>query len=105
MQSVSGYPTDLSVVEPSALVLVNGVEREVESVSVSRELGSTLPGQVASGSGLTAATGSVSWAVGGDVETRSAHPWDGNAFPPKPSDEAVHGLWGHDGPSAHRNGG
>lgn len=89
MQSIYGYPSDLSVVEPSALVVVDGVELEVESLSVSRELSSALPSQVSAVSGITAAQGKASWAVGEDVQERSAHPWDGNAFPPKPTDEVV----------------
>ncbi|GAA1110464.1 hypothetical protein [Nesterenkonia jeotgali] len=89
MQEISGYPDDIGMVEPTALVLVNGSPVEVSSLSVSRELSSSMPSQVASASGLTAATGSVSWAVGEDVQTRSAHPWDGNDFPPKPADEVV----------------
>lgn len=89
MQQIEGYPTDLGVSTPTALVVVNGVEQEVESLTVSRELASTLPAQVNSVSGITAATGSVSWAVGGDVQKRPAHPWDGNNFPPKPTDDVV----------------
>lgn len=77
------------VTEPAALVTLNGVPQDVVSVSVSRELASSLPAQVTSASGLTAATGSVEWAVGDDVERRSAHPWDGNDFPPKPADAVV----------------
>lgn len=77
------------VTEPAALVTLNGVPQDVVSVSVSRELSSSLPAQVTSASGLTAATGSVEWAVGDDVERRSAHPWDGNDFPPKPADAVV----------------
>lgn len=89
MQSIAGYPTDLTVTEPGALVTVNGVPLDVESVSVTRELSSSLPAQVTSASGITAATGSIEWNVGEDVANRSAHPWDGNEFPPKPSDEVV----------------
>lgn len=89
MQSVDGFPTDLTVSVPGALVTVNGSPVDVGSVSVTRELSSSLPAQVTSASGITAATGSVEWAVGGDVLERSAHPWDGNAFPPKPADDVV----------------
>jgi hypothetical protein len=89
MQSIAGYPTDLTVTEPTALIIVGGNPVEAESVTISRELSSNLPAQVTSASGMTAATGSVEWSVGDDVRTRAAHPWDGNAFPPKPSDEVV----------------
>jgi hypothetical protein len=77
------------VLEPSALVTLHGVPVDVDSVSVTRELSSTLPAQVTSASGITAATGSVEWSIGDDVETRSSHPWDGNDFPPKPADDVV----------------
>lgn len=86
MQSVPGYPTDLTVTEPAAVVTINGAPLEVESVKISRELSSSLPQQVVSASGMTAATGDVSWNVGPTIATRSAHPWDGTSFPPKPSD-------------------
>lgn len=89
MQTVEGYPTDLEVLEPTALVIVDGNPQEVSSLSISRELSSSMPAQTNAMSGLTAATGSVTWNVGEDVQKRSAHPWDGNSFPPKPADEAV----------------
>lgn len=84
------------VTAPEALVTLNGVPQDVSSVSVSRELASSLPAQVTSASGLTAATGGVEWAVGEDVSSRSVHPWDGNDFPPKPAD-AVVVFMGYDG--------
>lgn len=89
MQTVAGYPTNSDVLEPTALVIVNGVPQEVESFSISRELSSSMPSQVTAGNGITAATGNVSWSVGDDVQERSAHPWDGNDFPPKPAAEVV----------------
>ncbi|MDQ0854776.1 hypothetical protein QFZ79_002887 [Arthrobacter sp. V4I6] len=89
MQTITGYPTDLDVTMPSSLVTVNGVPVDDASVSVTRELSSSLPAQVSAASGITAATGTVDWAVGEDVQTRPAHPWDGNEFPPKPADEVV----------------
>lgn len=89
MQNITDYPTDLSVAEPTALVIVNGEPLEVESVSISRELSASMPSQVDAGSGITAATGNVAWAVGDDVQVRAAHPWDGNSFPPEPTDEVV----------------
>lgn len=82
-------PANNDVLEPSALVTVNGVPVDVDSVSVTRELSSSMPAQVTSASGITAATGTVGWAAGEDVQSRPAHPWDGNSFPPKPSDEVV----------------
>lgn len=89
MQSIPGYPTGFDVAEPAALVTVNGVPYDVESLTVTRELSSNLPEQVTSASGYTAATGSVEWVVGEDVQERAAHPWDGNNFPPKPADSVV----------------
>lgn len=89
MQSVEGYPAELDVLEPTSLVIVNGEPVEVASLKVTRELSGSMPAQVESGSGLTAATGSVTWNVGKDVQDRAAHPWDGSSFPPKPTDEVL----------------
>ncbi|WDF34540.1 hypothetical protein PTW37_06480 [Arthrobacter agilis] len=86
MQTVPGYPADLTVAEPSARVTVNGVVLNAEKVTVTRELSSSLPQQVVTVSGMAAADGDVDWAVGPEVAERVQHPWDGNAFPPKPAD-------------------
>ncbi|WDF32256.1 hypothetical protein PTW37_10255 [Arthrobacter agilis] len=86
MQTVPGYPTDLTVAEPSARVTVNGAVLNAEKVTVTRELSSSLPQQVVTVSGMAAADGDVDWAVGPEVAERVQHPWDGNAFPPKPAD-------------------
>jgi hypothetical protein len=56
-------------------VTVDGAPAEVDAVSVSRELASSLPGTVIGGSGLTAATGRATWSQQDAVETRSVTPW------------------------------
>ena len=89
MQSISGYPSDLTVGNPEAFVTVNGQPIDLASLSITRELKSSLPDQVTSASGFTAATGAVEWAAGEDVQSRPSHPWSGDAFPPKPASEVV----------------
>lgn len=56
-------------------VLVAGVQREVVSWSVNRELSGDLPAQVVAASGITQATGSIVFA-GEDVETTARNPWN-----------------------------
>src|SRR5687768_13895642 len=89
MQTTSGFPTDLTVTEPAARVTLNGVDYgldELGSVTVTRELPSSLPAQTTGVAGITAATGDIDWAVGDDVQETSSHPWDHAPFPPKPAD-------------------
>lgn len=86
MQTVPGYVADGDVYEPSVTVTHNGVVREVDSVSIDRELPSNLPAAVAGGSGVTAATGNVEWAEGQDVTGVAAHPWSPGPFPPQDYD-------------------
>ncbi|MHA7292629.1 hypothetical protein [Arthrobacter sp. HLT1-21] len=86
MQQVSGYPTDLLSTEPNVVVTHNGVVREVDAVSLTRELGSSLPAQASAGSSITAATGSITWSLAEDTQERSDHPWKTGSFPPKPGD-------------------
>lgn len=56
-------------------VLVNGIQREVLSWSVDREIANDLPAQVVGGSGVSQATGSIAWASR-DVEDGSLNPWN-----------------------------
>lgn len=56
-------------------VLVAGVQREVVSWSVNRELSGDLPAQVVAASGITQATGSIVFA-GEDVEGTARNPWN-----------------------------
>lgn len=86
MQRVPNFPTDLTVAEPSFRVMVNGVQVDAESVTVARELSTSLPAQVVSASGIAAATGSVSLALGDIVSSHVAHPWEGGGIVPKPAD-------------------
>ena len=56
-------------------VLVAGVQREVVSWSVNRDLSGDLPAQVVAASGITQATGSIVFA-GEDVEDTARNPWN-----------------------------
>jgi len=82
MQTVAGFPTDLSVVEPTVAVTVNGVPRDVDSVSVAREI----PNSVTADGGITAATCDVTWAQQDDLMAAAPNPWDASTWPPKGSD-------------------
>lgn len=68
---------------PRAQVVVNGVERDVDSVSVTRELGG---GGVPGVSGLASASGDVTWSQAEDVLAGpGASPWKRTGgFPPAP---------------------
>lgn len=56
-------------------VLVAGVQREIVSWSVNRELSGDLPAQVVAASGITQATGSIVFA-GEDIEGTARNPWN-----------------------------
>lgn len=56
-------------------VLVAGIQREVVSWSVNRELSGDLPAQVVAASGITQATGTIVFA-GEDVEATARNPWN-----------------------------
>lgn len=56
-------------------VLVAGVQREIVSWNVNRELSGDLPAQVVAASGITQATGSIVFA-GEDVEGTARNPWN-----------------------------
>lgn len=56
-------------------VLVAGVQREIISWSVNRELSGDLPAQAVAASGITQATGSIVFA-GEDVEDTARNPWN-----------------------------
>ncbi|GAA1337108.1 hypothetical protein [Arthrobacter roseus] len=57
-------------------VLVNGIQREHKTWSITRELSGDLPDQVMAVSGITQATGTIAWKTGPDVSERSANPWN-----------------------------
>ncbi|WP_458116963.1 hypothetical protein [Arthrobacter sp. D2-10] len=69
MRSVPNWPAENDVVEPVARVVHGGKDREFNSLSLSRELPSSMHAQVARVGGLTQATGSVEWAALEDVAT------------------------------------
>ena len=86
------------VAELSTYATVNGVRREVESVSLDRELSGDLPDQVVAGGGVSGASGSIQWAAAGDVADVPASPWHKpSGWPPSPGDEVR--VWVSDGDS------
>lgn len=67
--------------------VVNGVRREVVSVSLDRDLAGDLPEQVVSGSGISGASGSITWAGLEDVQSREVSPWHKpSGWPPSSGD-------------------
>lgn len=68
-------PSDPSVKHLKSRVLVNGVQRDVISWSIDREISGGLPAQVIAGGGITQATGSIDWGQTSDVEESGANPW------------------------------
>lgn len=76
MQSVAGFPSDLSAVSPSVTVLVDGSPVDFEQVSVESELESAMPSQVAvAGGAVVAATGSLGLLSGDVVSFSPGNPW------------------------------
>lgn len=57
-------------------VLVNGIQRDVGSWNVDRELSGDLPAQVVAVSGVTQATGNISWASDKDLTEDGVNPWN-----------------------------
>lgn len=55
--------------------IVAGVRREVESVSLDREIANDLPEQIVGGGGLAGGTGTIVWASQQNVESREVSPW------------------------------
>lgn len=67
------------------IVLVDGIERKVASVSLDGEISSDLPDPVAGVSGVSARTGSIRWAPQTVVQERPEFPWQRRAgWPPAP---------------------
>lgn len=88
MQEVTPWPDSFDVAEPVARVLVDGTEVDVESVSVSSELGSAMPERVVAGGGLTAATGDANIVRAQEVSSAGFNPW-GDAERFAEADEVV----------------
>lgn len=83
-----GSFTSSDVVSLKSRVLVNGILRPHLSWSVDRELSGDLPAQVAATSGITQATGSVSWAESSDVDSATTNPWnDSSGWLPQSGDK------------------
>lgn len=75
MRNVPGWPSDSTALNPTAIVKVDGVEREAAQVSFDADLSGAMPAPVVGGSGITAATGSVDWASGGSASRTPPVPW------------------------------
>lgn len=76
-------------------VLVNGVQRYATAWSDDRELNGDLPQQVVSASGVTQATGSISWALEKDINERPMNPWNPAGWLPRRGDRVE--IWVGDG--------
>lgn len=68
MRDVPNWPTNTDALAPIVRVTHRGSARDVEGVTISRTLPSTVPEQVARVGGITQATASVSWSTRNDVE-------------------------------------
>lgn len=79
MQSIPGFPSDLTSTDPTAEVRVNGVLVDFDSVSVGSDLESAMPSHVAAAGGaVVASTGDVTILPSKDVVTAPNHPWNGS---------------------------
>lgn len=69
------YDHSADVRELDTYAVVNGVSRQVESVSLDAELMGDLPDQVVSGGGISGRTGTIVWSTAEDVQVREVSPW------------------------------
>lgn len=67
MRNIPDYPTDTDSLEPISRISHGGKDREIHSLSLTRELPSSVHAQVAGLGGITQADGSVDWAAEQDV--------------------------------------
>lgn len=67
-----------TVSRPTAVVTVDGVEREILGAEVAASIPSDLPMSISGGSGITARSGSVQWAQSATVADRAETPWSGS---------------------------
>lgn len=67
--------------------IINGVRRDIESVTLDRELDNDLPKSIAGGTGLSGGSGTIVWVAPDEVPTRDTSPWQAsNQWPPNPGD-------------------
>lgn len=69
------FNSSADVRELATYAVVNGIRREVESVTLDRELAGDLPDQVVSGGGVSGSGGTIRWSAVEDVTTREVSPW------------------------------
>lgn len=75
MRNPIGWPAASPVREPSATVRFRGVDRPVESVSVTRSIPQLLDQRVVGAGGINAASATVDWAPEDLVSTAPVTPW------------------------------
>lgn len=92
------YDPRADVSQLVSYALVNGVRREVVSVSLDRELAGDLPDQVVAGGGVSGASGTIQWAQVDDVSDRPVSPWSKSSGWPPSSGDSVE-VWVSDGVS------
>lgn len=82
----------------TSYALVNGTLRDVLAWSVDRDIDSDLPAGVAGGTGVTQATGSITWASASDVTDGALNPWNpATGWIPREGDTVE--IWVGDGVS------
>lgn len=82
MRNPRSWPESGPVSEPVTTVSINGVERAVEAVTVTRAVPQVLDQQVVGAGGINAASGSVTVAPTSDVQSVVATPWGGSVAKP-----------------------
>lgn len=64
------------VVELSSRVRVNGITRPVQDYSIQRQVANVLPSELSTHSGLSQATGSITWGSVDEVDPGKINPWN-----------------------------
>lgn len=78
MRNPVGWPNVGPVSSPSASVRFRGVDRPVESVSITRSIPQLLDQRVVGAGGINAASATVDWAPEESVGTKPLTPWTGS---------------------------
>lgn len=90
MQQVSGWPSDFSATVPSVSVQIGGKFYDPLSWDYTAESSTGLPVAVAGGSGVRAATATLTFPPGeGTVSADSASPWAVGVWPPSRGDRCI----------------
>lgn len=71
--------------ELTTYAVVAGVQRDIESVTLDREISNDLPDQVVGGAGVAGGSGTIMWSAQQDVTVAEASPWHRvSNWPPQP---------------------